>query len=120
MGFCNFAAGKVADVDGSRAKVVCSGRELILNGINSTGFAPGDGITLSIRPENLILAEKNSENALTGTVKSVTYKGTVTRVEIKDIFDETVFFNIHDDESYKAGDAITVAFPSPKLLIYKN
>lgn len=120
MGFSNFIAGKVTSIDGSRARVACSGRELVLTGVNSTSFAPGDGVTISIRPENLVLAEENSENALTGTVKSVTYKGTVTRVEIEDIFAETVFFNIHDDESYKVGDAITVAFPSPKLLIYKN
>lgn len=120
MGFSNFIAGKVTSTDGSKARILCSERELILTGINSTGFAPGDGVTISIRPENLVLAERNSENALTGTVKSVTYKGTVTRVEIKDIFAETVFFNIHGDESYKVGDTITVAFPSQKLLIYKN
>lgn len=120
MGFSNFIAGKVKNTDGSKTRVVCSERELILTGINSTGFTPGDDVIISIRPENLILTEKNSENALTGTVKSVTYKGTVTRVEIKDIFAENVFFNIHGDESYKVGDAITVAFPSQKLLIYKN
>jgi spermidine/putrescine ABC transporter ATP-binding subunit len=120
MGFSNFIAGKVANVDSTKIRVACSGRELIITDINSTGLAPGDGVTISVRPENIVLAEKDSENALTGTVKSVTYKGTVTRIEIKDIFAETVFFNIHDDESYKVGDAITVAFPSQKLLIYKN
>ena len=88
--------------------------------MNSAGFTPGDSITMSIRPENIVLADKNSENALTGTVKSVTYKGTITRVEINDIFAETVFVNIHDYEGYEVGDEITVAFPSQKLIIYKN
>jgi len=120
MGFSNFIAGEIIKVEGTNARVVCSGRELILTGINNTGFAPGDRVILSIRPENIELAGKNSENALTGTVKSVTYKGTVTRVEIRDIFDETVFLNIHDDDSLQVGDAVTVAFPSQKLLIYKK
>lgn len=120
MGFSNFIAGKVTNTDGSKVRVVCSEQELILAGINSTEFAPGDGVTISIRPENLVLAEKNSENALTGTVKNVTYKGTATRIEIKDIFVETIFLNIHDDEGYKVGNEITVALPSQKLLIYKN
>lgn len=120
MGFSNFIAGKVTNTDGSKVRVVCSEQELILAGINSTEFAPGDGVTISIRPENLVLAEKNSENALTGTVKNVTYKGTATRIEIKDIFAETVFLNIHDDEGYKVGNKITVALPPQKLLIYKN
>lgn len=123
MGFSNFVAGKVADVDATRIRVICSGRQLILTGVNSTNFAHGDGVTIAIRPENLVLAqkdEKDLENVLTGTVKSVTYKGVVTRIEIRDIFDETLFLNIHNDESYKEGDAITVAFPSQKLLIYKS
>lgn len=120
MGFSNFIKGKVKSADGTKISVVCSERELILTGANYEGFASGDSVTVSIRPENILPAEKNSENALTGIVKNVTYKGTVTRVEINDIFDETVFVNIHDYESYEAGDAITVAFPPQKLLIYKN
>jgi ABC-type Fe3+/spermidine/putrescine transport system ATPase subunit len=120
MGFSNFIKGKVNSFDGSKASVVCSGQELVLTGADNAGVNSGDSVTISIRPENIIPAEKSSENALRGIVKSVTYKGTVTRVEIDDIFEETVFVNIHDYESYEVGDPITVAFPSQKLLIYKN
>jgi putative spermidine/putrescine transport system ATP-binding protein len=120
MGFSNFIEGKVKYTDGSKVTVICSEQELVLTGVNTVGFTPGDSVTLAIRPENIHPAEKNSENALTGVVKNVTYKGMVTRIEISDIFAETVFINIHDCESYEVGDAITVAFPSKKLLIYKN
>jgi putative spermidine/putrescine transport system ATP-binding protein len=120
MGFANFIIGKVKWIDGSKVSVACSERELLLTGVDSVGLASGDSVTLSIRPENISLTGKSSENALSGTVKNVTYKGTVTRLEIDGIFAETVFVNVHDNESHEIGDAITVAFPSHKLLIYKN
>ncbi len=120
MGFSNFIAGKVRQVAGDRVSVICSDRELTLDGAEGAGVAAGDSVTLSIRPENIVPAEQGSQNALTGTVRNVTYKGTVTRLEIDAIFAETVFVNIHDSEDYEIGDAITVAFPSQKLLIYKN
>lgn len=119
MGFSNFISGKVKSFDGEKTCIICSGQELILSGMDKPEFASGEEVTLSIRPENIFLADKNSENALTGTVKSVTYKGTTTRIEIDNIFEETVFFNIHDYEGYEVGDMISVAFPSQKLLIYK-
>jgi ABC-type Fe3+/spermidine/putrescine transport system ATPase subunit len=120
MGFSNFITGKVRNISGPTANVVCSGRELLVTGVECAGLVFGDSITLLIRPENISLTETNLENALTGMVKSVTYKGTITRLEIGSIFEETVFVNVHDNESYKSGDAITVAFPSQKLLIYKS
>jgi ABC-type Fe3+/spermidine/putrescine transport system ATPase subunit len=119
MGFSNFISGKVKSSDGEKTCIICSGRELILTGLDKPEFASGEEVTLSIRPENIFLADKNSENALTGVVKSVTYKGTTTRIEINNIFEETVFFNIHDYEGYEVRDEISVAFPSQKLLIYK-
>jgi len=120
MGFTNFIDGKVIKAEGTNVRVACSGRELIVTDINNTGFVPGDEVILAIRPENIKPEGKDSENALTGTVKNITYKGTVTRVEIKDIFDKTVFVDINDDDSLQVGGAITVAFPSQKLLIYKK
>lgn len=120
MGFSNFISGEVKEVDGSKIKVDCSGQELILTDTNSKDYTPAIKVTLSIRPENIELAEKDSENVLRGIVQSVTYKGTVTRIEIKDIFEETVYLNINDSEGYEVGDAITVAFPADKLIIYKN
>ncbi len=120
MGFSNFIAGKVNAINEGRASVICSERELIVSGGDSSGFALGESVTLSIRPENVSVTKKDSENILTGNIKNVTYKGTVTRLEIENIFQETVYVNVYDNESYKSGDAITVAFPSQKLLIYKN
>jgi ABC-type Fe3+/spermidine/putrescine transport system ATPase subunit len=120
MGFSNFIAGQVRRVAGARVSVACSDRELVLDGADGTGLAAGDSVTLAIRPENILPAEKGAENALTGTVRNVTYKGTVTRLEIGDVFAETVFANIHESEDYEIGDAITVAFPSQKLLLYKK
>jgi ABC-type Fe3+/spermidine/putrescine transport system ATPase subunit len=120
MGFANFIIGTVQQLDGPKVKVICSGRELSVTGVASDGFACGENVTLSIRPENISVTKENSENTLTGIVKNVTYKGTVTRLEVGGIFAETVFVNIHDNKGYEVGEAITVAFPSHKLLIYKN
>ncbi len=120
MGFSNFIAGKVNAINEGRASVICSERELIVSGGDSSGFVLGESVTLSIRPENVSVTKKHSENTLTGNIKNVTYKGTVTRLEIENIFQETVYVNVYDNESYKSGDAITVALPSQKLLIYKN
>lgn len=120
MGFSNFIEGQVTDVDNTKIKLDCSGQELILSGAYSTGFASGDKVTISIRPENITLSNVNSDNVLKGKVKNVTYKGTVTRMEIEGIFTETIFLNIHDNEGYEVGDVITITFPSEKLIIYKN
>jgi hypothetical protein len=66
------------------------------------------------------VTEEHRENTLTGIVNNVTYKGTVTRLEVGGIFVETVFVNVYDNQGYETGEAITVAFPAHKLLIYKN
>jgi ABC-type Fe3+/spermidine/putrescine transport system ATPase subunit len=101
-------------------KAVCSKQELIITGADSSEFTSGENVTLAIRPENIFVTDEHSKNTLTGIVKNVTYKGTVTRLEIDGIFAETVFVNIYDNQGYEVGDAITVAFPAHKLLIYKN
>jgi spermidine/putrescine transport system ATP-binding protein len=119
MGFANFIKGAVR-LDGTKVKVVCSGRELNVTGTPSGGLASGEAVTLAIRPENITVTKVKSENTLTGIVKNVIYKGTVTRLEIDGIVAETVFVNIYDNQGYAVGDAITVAFPPHKLLIYKN
>jgi ABC-type Fe3+/spermidine/putrescine transport system ATPase subunit len=120
LGFANFIAGTVQPFSGSKVKMACSKRELLITGANSDGFRSGENVTLAIRPENICVTEEHSENTLTGIVNNVTYKGTVTRLEIGGIFAETVFVNIYENKDYEVGDAITVAFPSHKLLIYKN
>lgn len=120
MGFSNFISGEVKGSDGLKTNIICSGKELMVAGVENASFHSGDSVTLSIRPENILPAQENSENILTGIVKNATYKGTATRVEISGIFAETVFANIHDYEGYEVGDEIKVAFPSEKLIIYKN
>jgi ABC-type Fe3+/spermidine/putrescine transport system ATPase subunit len=120
MGFANFIAGTVRRVDASKVSVVCSERELVVTGVASDKFVSGEKVTLSIRPENIAVTEEHRENTLTGIVNNVTYKGTVTRLEVGGIFVETVFVNVYDNQGYETGEAITVAFPAHKLLIYKN
>lgn len=120
MGFSNFISGKVKNSEDSKVSIQCSGKDLILEDLNNTGFKTDDGVTLSIRPENIAIADKSSENVLEGTVRNITYKGTVTRIEISNIFEETVFINIHNYDGYEVGDKIKVTFPSKRLLIYKN
>jgi ABC-type Fe3+/spermidine/putrescine transport system ATPase subunit len=120
MGFANFIAGTVQQLEASKVKVICSDRELIITEVKSDAFTVGENVTLAIRPENISVTEEYSENILKGIVKSVTYKGTVIRLEISGIFAETVFVNIYDNKDYEVGEAITVAFPSHKLLIYKK
>jgi putative spermidine/putrescine transport system ATP-binding protein len=122
MGFSNFINGTVRRLDAAQVEVVCSGRKLIVTGAEAAGreFTAGDHVTVAIRPENIIVTKTPSENTLTGIVQNVTYKGTVTRLEIGAIFTETLFVNIGDNKGYEAGEPITVAFPAAKLLIYKN
>jgi putative spermidine/putrescine transport system ATP-binding protein len=120
MGFANFISGTVRRLDDTQVKVVCSERELSVTGGQGYGFTSGAHVTLAIRPENITVTKTNSENTLTGIVKNVTYKGTVTRLEIDGIFAETVFVNVYDHQGYEVGEAITVAFPPHKLLIYNH
>lgn len=119
MGFGNLLSGELAGRENGRGKIVCGGETLYVPETACEGIGEGDKVTLAIRPENLALAEAAGENVLGGRIRNVTYKGHMTRLEVKDcLAGQDLYLSIHDYEGEGAGASVLVRLPGEKLLVY--
>jgi len=78
IGLSDFFEGEVAVVEGDRAKVLVRGLELAVPA--RAGMASGQPVTVFIRPNDVILADKSAvavENTFRGQVDKVTYLGDI-------------------------------------------
>ena len=48
----------------------------------------GEKAIFTVRPENVIVLDKEEPGCLKGKVMNVTYKGNMTRIDVEGIFDE--------------------------------
>ena len=120
MGFTTFIHGHIQDKLSDRTEVVCSGSRLFVPADQTKDMEPGDPCVLTIRSENIELAETSGENIVGGQIRSVTYKGQRTRLEIHGCFEEDVYPAVHNYErsTDEDDDNVWVYFPMDKLLVY--
>ena len=80
----------------------------------------GDACILAIRSENIRTAEQEGVNTVRGTVKSATYKGHTTRLELSGCFEEMVYPAIHEYADVQEGSEVLLHFPAQHFCVYKD
>lgn len=119
MGFVNFIDATVGkQVDGD-TNLHCSNNRTLTFPRMDPSFAEGDRITLAIRPEQIRLAAADEQRLLCGKIGNVTYKGNITRLEIREVFDKPLYAHLSDFEDF-SGEAIGVYLPPEKIRIFKT
>ncbi|MCI8513952.1 MAG: ABC transporter ATP-binding protein [Lachnospiraceae bacterium] len=119
MGFGNIFSGRLARFRDGRGEILCGQETLYAPEASCKGIEEGEEVTLAIRPENLILAEAPGRNVLGGRIRNVTYKGHMTRLEVKDcLAEQDLYLSVHDYEGEGAGTPVRVCLPEEKLLVY--
>jgi ABC-type Fe3+/spermidine/putrescine transport system ATPase subunit len=112
MGFSNFFDGIVGDKEGDYIQVRCGTWVLkVLPG--RCPFAPGTAVKLAIRPENIAIGGAS----LPGKIESLTYRGSVTRIEVSGLLGKTIFVHTKEYSGERSGD-LGLAFPPEKLLVF--
>ena len=83
-------------------------------------LSEGDACILAIRSENIRTAEQEGVNTVRGTVKSATYKGHTTRLEVSGCFEEMVYPAIHEYADVQEGSEVLLHFPAQHFCVYKD
>ena len=110
MGFSTFLHGIAAGAEGDMRLIRCAAQEL----------TEGDACILAIRSENIRTAEQEGVNTVRGTVKSATYKGHTTRLEVSGCFEEMVYPAIHEYADVQEGSEVLLHFPAQHFCVYKD
>lgn len=119
MGFGNIFSGVLTGTENGRRKILCGKEALYVPESACEGIGENAAVTLAIRPENLALVKAPGENVLGGQIRNVTYKGHMTRLEVKDCLEgQDLYLSIHDYEGEGAGASVQVHLPEEKLLVY--
>lgn len=120
MGFSTFIHGIMGPEGNEHRQVTCSGRTLFVTKEAARGLEEGASCLLSIRSENISLAQTPGENTVPGRVESATYKGHTTRLEVSGCFAEMVYPAISGYAETEAGREVLVHFPADRICVYRN
>ena len=121
MGFSNFVEGTVDSVDSERISVKTStGITVSSTDGESHRVEKGEKAIFTVRPENVIVLDKEEPGCLKGKVMNVTYKGNMTRIDVEGIFDEVFHVSSYDYDGPSAGEEIYLSIPESKVIIYKK
>ncbi|CUH64547.1 Spermidine/putrescine import ATP-binding protein PotA [Thalassovita gelatinovora] len=85
IGDVNLVEGTVTAIDGESCTVAFAEGQPALNVISETRVEMGQRVFLALRPEKVCVgatAEKNTQNALTGTVTDIAYTGNVSTFHV--------------------------------------
>lgn len=88
MAFPSFLHGIAAGAEGDMRLIRCGAHTLQVPAEAAQELSEGDACILAIRSENIRTAEQEGVNTVRGTVKSATYKGHTTRLEVSGCFEE--------------------------------
>lgn len=123
MGFSNFLKGIVKDMGTKDSAVAVEvGKDVILSACKCPDkFKAGDEVILAIRPESIVVdAEDKSNNTWTARVAGSSYKGSVTRLVLKDALGTTLYIDVTDHHTIAVGDKIKFYIPPEKVMVYQN
>ena len=120
MGFSTFLHGTAAGTEGEMRLIRCGAHTLQVPAESARELAEGDACILAIRSENIQTAEQEGANTVRGTVKSATYKGHTTRLEVSGCFEEMVYPAIHEYADVQEGSEVLLHFPAQHFCVYKD
>jgi ABC-type Fe3+/spermidine/putrescine transport system ATPase subunit len=121
IGESNFLEGYAIGVEEGLTRIRLRGN-LTVYSANAKARHKEEKIVLAVRPEALRLQRglKKLQNGLQGTVKGVTFEGTVTRYEILLANEDKVIVTMPSlaGEPYNEGEKITVSFEPEKSHVF--
>ena len=120
MGFSTFLHGIAAGTEGDMRLIRCGAHTLQVPAEAAQELTEGDACILAIRSENIRTAEQKGVNTVRGTVKSATYKGHTTRLEVSGCFEEMVYPAIHEYADVQEGSEVLLHFPAQHFCVYKD
>lgn len=121
MGFANFINGKISKNEGGRITLVAeTGINVSSTDIQSHDLSAGEEAVFTIRPENVLVLDKECEGCLKGRVLNLTYKGNMTGIDVEGIFSECIHVCSYDYEGPGVGEDIFLSLPEHKVIIYKK
>ena len=120
MGFSTFLHGIAAGAEGDMRLIRCGAHTLQVPAEAAQELTEGDACILAIRSENIRTAEQEGVNTVRGTVKSATYKGHTTRLEVSGCFEEMVYPAIHEYADVQEGSEVLLHFPAQHFCVYKD
>ena len=120
MGFSTFLHGIAAGTEGDMRLIRCGAHTLQVPAEAAQELTEGDACILAIRSENIRTAEQEGVNTVRGTVKSATYKGHTTRLEVSGCFEEMVYPAIHEYADVQEGSEVLLHFPAQHFCVYKD
>jgi len=119
MGFVNFFDATIGKQTDEGTDVHCSNNRTLRLPLMDPSFTEGEHITLAIRPEQIQLAASDDQRSLCGKIGNATYKGNITRLEIRDVFDKPLYAHLSDYKGF-SGETIGVYLPPEKIRIFKT
>jgi len=123
IGESNLLSGKVTAISGNSVDVNV-GSACITTLTDSIDLAPGQDVTLAIRPEKICVGQESatSSQSLDGTVKEIVYIGTDSRFLIDLPTGETIVARVQNiggraSTSHAVGELITIGWEPGDALI---
>jgi ABC-type Fe3+/spermidine/putrescine transport system ATPase subunit len=119
MGFVNFIEATVGKQTEGETTLHCSNNQTLSLPLMKSSLTQGDHITLAIRPEQIRLVAPEGQQLLSGQIGNATYKGNITRLEIREVFDKPLYAHLSDYVGF-SGETIGVYLPPEKIRIFKT
>lgn len=110
LGKANMLPGVVSAMDGHRATIALSAGPVVF-AVSPKPLAPGDRVSVVVRPQKLLVGAATTENRLAGRVVSTSYLGGSAIYEI-DIGQRTIVRanTLIDGKVAREGEAVSVGF----------
>ena len=112
----NFIKGQVLRVEGTSATIGFAGTEAAVN-IRSRSLAPGDHVTVGIRPEHMADAEAGTAS-LRGTIDALEQLGESSYVYMKLASGDDVIVRAPGETDAAPGGSYTAHVPSRALHVF--
>jgi spermidine/putrescine transport system ATP-binding protein len=114
IGESNFITGSVVSVEQGRVLIAALGREMAARS-ETSALAPGQSVTVALRPEKLTVASPSGADTITGTIREMIYIGTDTRLIIALPSGERLVARVpntgnRDRAAWQVGDPVAVSW----------
>jgi spermidine/putrescine ABC transporter ATP-binding subunit len=125
MGYTNFIDGEIESIDEKAGVCIInsSGKKIKAQYNKNMNCSVGEKIQFSIRPENIRIVDgmdNTSENTFVVGIKSVSYKGAVTRIITDDFMGVDLCIDIADFSEKNVGNEITIKLPCKNIKFFKK
>jgi ABC-type Fe3+/spermidine/putrescine transport system ATPase subunit len=92
---------------------------IVIIGVAARDLAPGQAVTLALRPERFSLAAPGMPNTMAGVVEDITFLGAVTRLRVQTAAGPiTVELHAEGAEGLKPGAQVSLSFDSEAATVF--